>query len=182
MPEPTSSPFTPPIGEHQCVSLVGIAGAGKSTLAPLLAARLDWGSMDTDRLMEAHFGRPLDDIYSALGREGFLACEQDIVAGLGVKRMVISTGGSVIYSPKAVARLQQLGPVIWLRVSLKTFLERVGKAHGRGFARAPEQDLPEIFYERDPLYAASADFVVDTDTAAPADCVDRIVTFLRGEA
>lgn len=166
------------LSESQCVTLVGIAGAGKSTLAPLLAQRLGWQWMDTDRLLEAYYGRPLDGIYSHLGRDGFLACESGLVERLGASRMVISTGGSVIYSPVAMDRLRLLGPVVWLRIGLQTFLSRVGDASGRGFARRPGQQLAEIFAERTPLYRDGCDLAVDTDQGTPEQCVDRLVAAL----
>jgi shikimate kinase len=155
-----------------------MAGAGKTTLAPLLAEGLGWRHMDTDRLIEAHHGRLLQSIYDALGREDFLALEERLVAGIGVSRMVVSTGGSVVYSPKAVARLRLLGPVVWLKIDLDTFLARVGPAADRGFARPEGMSLEDVFAERQPLYAAASDLAVDTGAASPGDCVAQMLSYL----
>ena len=161
--------------EYQCLSLVGIAGAGKSTLAPILAGKLGWSHLDTDRLIEANMGRDLQDIYDTLGRDGFLDCERRVLERLAVSRMIVSTGGSVVYAPSAVARLRLLGPVVWLRVSAETFLKRIGHAGGRGFARPEGASLLDVFEERQPLYAAAADLVIDTDAAAPEACTGEIL-------
>lgn len=168
----------PTIPETICVSLVGIAGAGKSTLAPLLARALGWPHLDTDQLLEAYMGGPLQDIYDAVGREAFLDLEERTVASLAASRLVVSTGGSVAYSPKALARLRLLGPVVWLRVSLPTFLARVGPADGRGFVRRPGAGLEDIYAERQPLYAKASDFTVDTDQSGPEECARAILDWL----
>lgn len=168
----------PTLPDTVCVSLIGIAGAGKSTLAPLLARSLSWPHMDTDRLLEAYMAAPLQEIYDKTGREGFMTLEEQTVASLAASRMVLSTGGSVVYSPKAVARLRLLGPVIWLRIALPTFLGRVGRADDRGFVRRSGLELPDVYAERQPLYAQASDFAVDTDRATPEECVRAMMGWL----
>jgi len=167
------------VPETICVSLVGMAGAGKSTLAPLLAQALGWPHMDTDKILEAYMGGPLQEIYDAAGREEFLSFEERSVASMAACRMVLSTGGSVVYLPKAVARLRLLGPVVWLRISLPVFLARVGQAENRGFVRPPGLSLEEIFAQRQPLYAQASDMAVDTDNREPEQCARDIVSWLR---
>ncbi|MFZ5426836.1 MAG: homoserine kinase [Thermodesulfobacteriota bacterium] len=161
------------ISDEQCVTLVGIAGAGKSTLGVALASRLGWAHIDTDRLIEATWGQPLQAIMDERGLEGFLAVEEAVVSLLGVKRTVISTGGSVVYSSKAVARLKSLGPVIHLRIELDTFLDRVQDAEGRAFVRPGGMSLADVYAEREPLYLEACDFHVCTDKTGPAQCVEE---------
>ncbi|MFP5239559.1 MAG: homoserine kinase [Acidobacteriota bacterium] len=167
-----------PIGritDEQCVSLIGIAGAGKSTLGEALAARLDWAHLDTDRLIESTWGQPLQTILDERGLPGFLAVEEAVVSTLGVKRTVVSTGGSVVYSKAAMARLKSLGPVIHLRIELDTFLERVRDASGRAFVRPAGLSLADVYAEREPLYLAACDFHVCTDTLDVNACVNHCV-------
>ncbi|MDD4733121.1 MAG: shikimate kinase, partial [Desulfovibrio sp.] len=102
--------------KKRCVTLVGIAGAGKSTVGRLLARALNWAHVDTDQLLEAYYGLPLQDLLDGVGLEKFLELEEHQVANLGIQRSVISTGGSVVYGPKAVERIQALGPVVHLHV------------------------------------------------------------------
>ncbi|WP_243360441.1 homoserine kinase [Fundidesulfovibrio terrae] len=160
------------ITDEQCVSLIGIAGAGKSTLGKALAERLGWAHLDTDRLIEATWGQPLQSIMDERGLKGFLAVEEAVVSTLGVKRTVVSTGGSVVYSRACVERLKSLGPVIHLRIELDTFLDRVQGATGRAFVRPDGRSLADVYAEREPLYLEACDFHVSTDAAGLDECVE----------
>jgi len=170
--------FTPierdPVPEP-CITLVGMAGAGKSTLGSLLADRLGWGQLDTDRHLEAYYAMPLQAIMDTFGLDEFLRIEGHLVGELNLTRTVISTGGSVIYAASAVARLKSLGPVVLLDVDESTFLARVGGAEGRALALAPGKSMRDLYAERQPLYRAAADIVVRTDRDTPERCVDQIL-------
>ena len=173
------------ISDEQCVSLIGIAGAGKSTLGKALAARLDWAHLDTDRLIEATMGQPLQSIMDERGLKGFLEVEEAVVSLLGTKRTVVSTGGSVVYSARAMDRLRSLGPVIHLRIDLDTFLDRVRDAKGRAFVRPAGHSLADVYAEREPLYLQACDFSVRTDCGGIEECVEecagRLAELLSGE-
>jgi shikimate kinase len=158
-----------------CITLVGMAGAGKSTLGRALAERLDWGQLDTDRHLEAYYGLPLQQILDRYGLKQFLRIEGHLVGQLALTRTIISTGGSVIYSPTAMARLKEMGPVVLLDINESTFLERVGDGDNRGLAIAPGVSLGDLYNERQPLYRAAADIVVRTDRSTPEACVDTIL-------
>lgn len=158
-----------------CITLIGMAGAGKSTLAPMLAKALGWVHMDTDRHMEAFYGRPLQDIYDTYGHKEFLRIEEKLVSEIYLLRTVISTGGSVVYGPEAVARLKELGPVVFLEIDAETFERRVGDAEGRGLAVAPGKTKLDVFAERQPLYRQAADIIVRTDRCTPDECVKEIL-------
>lgn len=162
-----------------CITLVGMAAAGKSTLGEKLAERLDWGQLDTDRYMESYYGMPLQAIMDTFGLKEFLRIEEQLVSELGLTRTVISTGGSVIYGDKAVAKLKQLGKIVLLDIDEATFLERVGDAENRGLAIAPGSTLSELYNERQPLYRAAADIVVRTDRHTPEECVDQILQQIK---
>ncbi len=164
-----------------CVSLIGMAGAGKSTLGRLLAERLGWAHLDTDHLIEASYGLPLQSVLDALGLETFLRAEESLVSSLSVRRTVISTGGSVVYGPTAVERLKLLGPVVFLEVSLPTFLKRVGDGGNRGLAIAPGKSREDLFAERQPLYRAAADFTLRTDEDSHQGCLERLHAWLLHE-
>ncbi|WP_300159988.1 homoserine kinase [Solidesulfovibrio sp.] len=163
------------ISDEGCVSLIGMAGAGKSTLASLLARRLGWAWLDTDRLIEATAGASLSALLARLGLEGFLRLEEDVVAGLCVKRCVVATGGSVIYGPRAVSRLKACGPLVFLSIDLETFLRRVGDPGQRAFVVPSGLTLPDVFAERQPLYAAAADLTVTSCGVSPEACADQIL-------
>lgn len=164
-----------------CVSLIGMAGAGKSTLGRMLAERLDWASLDTDSLIEATYGMPLQQVLDGLGLDEFLRAEEALVSMLSVRRTVISTGGSVVYGPKAVERLKLLGPVVFLDIGLETFLKRVGGGEGRGLAIAPGKTREDLFAERQPLYRAAADHTIRTDEGTRQDCLERLYALVAPE-
>lgn len=174
------------ITDEQTVTLIGIAGAGKSTLGRALADKLGWAHLDTDRLIEATWGQTLQTIMDERGLKGFLDVEEAVVSTIGVKRAVISTGGSVVYSKKAMERLKSLGPVIHLRIELDTFLTRVQDAEGRAFVRPAGLSLADVYAEREPLYLKACDFHVCTDKAPLDDCVEacaaRLAEMLNGQS
>ncbi len=158
-----------------CISLIGMAGAGKSTLAPLLAAALDWAHLDTDHHIEAYYALPLQGVYDRYGHEEFLKIEERLVSELMLHRTVISTGGSVIYGREAMSTLGKLGPVVHLAVGEEEFLQRVGAGDDRGLAIAPGMTLSDLYRERQPLYRAAADITVRTDDCTPEQCVRAIL-------
>lgn len=174
----TAFPRLEPTG---CLSLIGMAGAGKSTLGRLLAEKLGWAHLDTDRLIEAYYGLPLQELLDGLGRPAFMRAEETLVSMLGVRRAVISTGGSVIYGPAAVERLKLLGPVVFLKIGLPTFLRRVGDAGQRGLAIAPGLTREDLFLERQPLYQAAADFTLNTDANDRQASLKRLLAWLGEE-
>lgn len=164
-----------------CVTLVGMAGAGKSTVGRLVAAGLGFAHLDTDDLLAAAYARTLQETYDLLGRERFLAAEEELAAGLDLARCVVSTGGSVVYGPRAVARLRSLGPVIHLHADLDSVASRVAHNPQRGLCIAPGQTLAELCAEREPLYRAAADFTLDSSGLDPAQCAAAILDWLAGQ-
>ncbi len=162
-----------------CITLVGMAGAGKSTLGGRLAERLDWGQLDTDRYLESFYAMPLQSIMDSFGLDEFLRIEGTLVSELGLTRTVISTGGSVIYSNEAMEQLKKLGPVVLLDIDEATFMKRVGDGANRGLAIAPGKSMADLYNERQPLYRAAADIVVSTDHHTPDECVDQILEQIK---
>lgn len=168
----------PRLWPQGCVSLIGMAGAGKSTLGRLLAEKLGWAHLDTDRLIEAYYGLPLQELLNGLGLQGFLEAENTLVSMLAVRRTIISTGGSVVYGQEAMARLQLLGPVVHLDITLESFLRRVGDGGNRGLAIAPGRTKEDLFLDRQPLYKAAASFTLSTDSSNLTDSLDRLHAWL----
>ncbi len=144
-----------------------MAGAGKSTVGAALSRSLGWPQLDTDSLLEAYFGAPLQEIFHTLGYSAFLQAEEELTAGLNINRCIISTGGSVVYGERAVRRLKSLGPVVFLQASLALITARVDPGSHRGLAIRPGQTLEELYAERQPLYEAAADFSISIDGLGP---------------
>lgn len=144
--------------------LIGMPGAGKSTLGKLLAAHLGWPLVDTDKVIEQAAGESLQSLLDRLGYEAMRHFEEQCVAQCGLpEKAVVATGGSVVYGPAAMARLKSFGICVFLEVSLATVRARVGNWQSRGFSCAPGQTLEDVYAERQPLYRGYADLVIECD-------------------
>ncbi len=162
-----------------CVSLIGMAGAGKSTVGRQLARLLGWRLVDTDHLIEANYGVPLQRISDALGKEAFLDVEAAVIRSIKAHRVVLATGGSVIYREEGMARLKELGPIIRLDVPLPIILERIARNPERGLAIAPGQTVEDLFRERELLYRQYADCTIDAGALGPEACAGAAFDCIR---
>lgn len=153
-----------------CISIIGMAGAGKSTVGQALAQLLDWAFMDSDYLMEALYASRLQGVTDALSKEAFLDLEAAVVGSVRAPRTVLATGGSVIYRESAMRHLASLGPVVHLDVPFAVIEERVARNPDRGLAIAPGQTLRGLFEEREALYRRYAAFRCPVEDKSPQQC------------
>ena len=110
--------------KKQNIILIGLPGAGKSTVGIVLAKRLGCAFLDSDLLIQEKEGKLLHGIIADEGLDGFLRIEEEVNASLEVEGAVIATGGSVVYGQKAMEHLKQIGTVIYLQLPLETIAER----------------------------------------------------------
>lgn len=157
------------------ITLIGMAGAGKTTVGEILAEMLDFAHLDTDRLIEAYFGSKLQDVYDSMGRRRFIQAEGDVVSRLAAHRTIISTGGSVVYSQQAVEHLKELGPVVYLHVDLETIKSRLSDIAGRGLAIDPDQTIEDLYRERLSLYESAADYIAKAEGIPPRTTAEDII-------
>lgn len=136
--------------------LIGMPGVGKSTLGVLAAKELAVPFVDTDLLIQTAHGKRLQEIIREKGLAGFRAIEEAAVCSLAISGTVIATGGSVVYSPKAMEHLRTHGFIVWLDLSLPLLEQRLGDLDARGVVRTPGQTLHALYKERQPLYARYA--------------------------
>lgn len=160
--------------------LVGPMGAGKTTVATVLAERWGVAVRDTDADVEAAEGRSISDIFVDSGEDHFRALERDAVAAaLASHEGVLALGGGAVLDVETRERLAGQ-PVVFLRVGLSEAVKRVGLGTGRplllGNVRAR---IKALLDERTPIYESVAAVVVDTDEASPDDVADRIEEALR---
>ena len=142
------------------IILIGMPSCGKSTLGRILAKELGYGYVDTDDVIIRQNGCPLRDILDAEGVDGFVRREEAAICSVQAQRTVIATGGSAIYSEKAMAHLKTLGRVVYLCLTFDEVERRLGDLHARGVAIAPGSTLQDLFNERVPLYEKYADLTV----------------------
>lgn len=160
--------------ERDNVVLIGMPGAGKSTVGVILAKRTSRAFVDTDVLIQTRTGRSLQDIVDGDGYLALRDIEEQVMLGLDCGRTVIATGGSAVYSERAMAHLKAGGPAVFLDVDLPTLLARVRDEDTRGLARAPGQGFEALYRERTPLYRRYADLVVPTAGLTQEDVCTRI--------
>ncbi|MCF8104638.1 MAG: shikimate kinase [Desulfohalobiaceae bacterium] len=158
-----------------CLCLIGMPGSGKTTLAGALSVRLGWAWIDTDQLMEAWFGVPLQKIRDRLGLSGFLKAEEETVLGLGIKRGIIATGGSVVLSQTAMHFLKKIGNIVYLQADPRVLEHRIGPKPDRGLIIQPGQTIHDLFQVRDPLYQRYADLKIRTDLDSLDRCLQTIL-------
>jgi shikimate kinase len=161
------------------IVLIGMPGAGKSTVGRRLALFLGTRFIDTDRLLQERWGVPVRVILEREGREGFLLREEEAVLAMDPpENAVISTGGSVVYSAAAMERLRSLGAVIYLRTDAASLARRTGDLRRRGVVAEEGTTLADLLAERAPLYERYADFSVDASRDGPDRLVERILRIL----
>lgn len=141
------------------IVLIGMPGCGKSTLGPMLANRLGKNFLDTDELIKSRQKKEPREIVNEHGLEEFLKIQEKLVLELNVRNYVIATGGSIIYSNKAMEHLGKEGIVVYIEVPFKEIEGRLDK--GRRLARNKNQNLCELYAERVPLYRKYADIIIN---------------------
>jgi len=161
------------------IVLIGMPGAGKSTVGVLLAKALSRDFLDTDVYIQAKQGRTLQEIIDQEGLPAFCRIEERHVRSLKCRTSVIATGGSVVYSPAAMARLQASGIIIHLDLDLPALEKRLTDLSSRGVVMGPGQTLPQLFAEREPLYRKYADLTIDCAGFTHEEIVGMIVRRLN---
>jgi shikimate kinase len=159
------------------ISLIGMAGAGKSTVGRELANILNFRLIDSDTLIEEQQGKSLQKILDDEGYIRLREIENSVLKNLHFKEIILSTGGSAVYSDEAMKHIQQNSKVIFLDVSFNKILERVPSFHDRGFAKAPSQSIEDAFEERQELYNKYSHHIV-SNTEDLHSCVSKIVELL----
>lgn len=160
--------------------LIGMAGAGKSTVGPLLARLLSYDFVDVDDLIAADQQQSLQELVDHHGPAWFRLLEERILLGLNLQRHVIATGGSAVYGEAGMKHLQQNGLVVYLDVPLAVLEARVGDVAGRGLAREEGQSFAQLFAERQPLYRKYADIRIECKGMTLAQICNAIIEACPG--
>lgn len=146
------------------IFLVGLMGAGKTTVGRLLAKRLGKNFVDSDHEIEARTGVPIPVIFEIEGEDGFRRREAETIADLANQNdLVMATGGGVVLNPDNRACLSQRGCVIYLCAPPELLYARTRNDRNRPLLQVPNPlgRLRELYVQRDPLYREVADIVID---------------------
>lgn len=161
------------------IILVGMPGAGKSTIGLLLAKELAKDFVDTDLLIQLREHSTLQDI---LDRHGYLhlrEVEELVLLEIHVNNHILATGGSAVYSERGMLHLRSLGKVVFLDVSLAELRSRITNYDHRGIARRPDQSFDDLFTERRALYQRYADITVDCEGCDQDAVVEALLKQLK---
>jgi len=145
------------------IILIGMPGAGKSTVGVLLAKRLGYNFADSDLLLQAQQRRRLQAIIAEQGLATFKRLEEELLCSLQGHRTVFATGGSAVYSETAMQHMQSLGRRVFLDVPLAELSDRIRDMDSRGLVIDPGQDLADLYRQRLPLYRRHADLTIHAD-------------------
>lgn len=164
--------------------LIGMPGAGKSTIGVILAKVMGFQFIDTDLIIQERENRLLKDIIEEEGLDRFIEIEDNINQSINATKSVIAPGGSVVYGEKAMEHFREIGIVIYIKLSYKTVKKRLGNIKERGVVLKEGQDLKDIYEERSLLYEKYAHITVDAenmDIESAMECIKiEVGKFTKG--
>ncbi len=146
--------------------LVGLMGAGKTTVGRQLAQILKWPFLDTDQVLEERCGADIPWIFDIEGEAGFRRRETEVLADLsGRAQLVIATGGGIVLAEQNRAMLRQCGMVVYLAADVEQLFARVAHDTHRPLLQVadPRAVLRKLLLEREPLYREVASLVISAD-------------------
>jgi shikimate kinase len=193
--------MTPPAGAHpvpdsgstserpRSILLVGMMGAGKTTVGRLLASRLGWRYVDSDEEVEAATGHTVRELFEEGGEKAFRPLESKALAAAvsGDEPVVVGVAGGAVLDPGNRGLLRRSGTVVWLRATPETLARRIVRPHASEHSSGhradhrpllehdPEGVLRRLSTERRALYEDVADVEVDVDDVDPSGVADRVL-------
>ena len=162
------------------IILIGMPGAGKSTLGIVLAKIMNYDFMDADLVIQNQCDKTLQKLIDACGPEGFIEVENQILGDIQASKSIIATGGSAVYSDEAMRHLAEIGTVVYLQISYDELVSRLHDLQERGVVLKGGigMSLRELYDERKPLYEQYAEITIDVNdlsiTAAARKVADAL--------
>lgn len=148
------------------ITLIGMAGVGKSSIGKLLAKKLNYSFVDVDHIIEKNMKSKLQQILDGMGEERFVKIEQKTIlelektVGGKLNNFVISPGGSAVYSEEAMKFLKDNSVVVFLSAEFEIIEKNITNNDSRGIVGLRRKTLNELFKERLPLYKKYADITI----------------------
>jgi shikimate kinase len=162
--------------------LVGLPGAGKSTVGRQVARRLGLPFNDSDHVIEQRLGCSIRDYFEREGEAAFRDIEESVVRELShAPAGVLATGGGVVLRPANREQLRQAGHVVYLRTSAEELYRRLRHDRHRPLLQVddPLARLRSLYQERDPLYRETAHFIIETGRPSVSTLVNMILMQLE---
>lgn len=160
------------------IALIGMPAVGKSTVGKFLASKIGFTFLDTDDLIQSKEQKTLSQIISKKGLSNFLKIEEHHIVSLSCAHHVIATGGSVVYSKKAMEHLSKTCTIIYLFIELPGLLTRLSDITSRGVAIDPGKSIEDLYKERTPLYDAFCDIKIDCCSMTIEQVVENAMKYL----
>ncbi|MGM9522033.1 MAG: shikimate kinase [Oscillospiraceae bacterium] len=160
------------------IILIGMSGAGKSTIGVLLAKALGMTFVDTDLIIQYREGQLLQQILDGRGVDEFLRIEESVLSELEATNTVVATGGSAVYSERAMRHLKSIGDIVYLSVDFSEICRRIKNITTRGIVLINGNSLEDAYNERLPLYKKYADITVECGGGNIEDSVTEIIQLI----
>lgn len=149
-------------------------GSGKSTVGIILAKYLSLDFIDTDVLIQINQQRSLQEIINESDHLNLREIEEQEILKINIRDHVIATGGSAVYSKKAMSHLQGISTVVFLEVQFEEILKRIHNYETRGIAKAESQTFQDLFNERQFLYKEYAELTIDANKHSQEEIAEKI--------
>ena len=159
--------------------LTGMPACGKSTLGVVLAKTLGMKFVDTDLLIQEVENCKLQEIIDERGMQEFLRIEEKVLSEIEAENSIISTGGSAVYSDKAIKHLGSIGDVVYIKLSLDEIERRLNNIKTRGIAMKPGETLADLYNMRVPLYEKYADITIETEGMGIEESIEVLIEKLK---
>lgn len=159
--------------------LTGMPACGKSTLGVVLAKTLGMKFVDTDLLIQEVENCKLQEIIDERGMQEFLRIEEKVLSEIEAENSIISTGGSAVYSDKAMKHLGSIGDVVYIKLSLDEIERRLNNIKTRGIAMKPGETLADLYNMRVPLYEKYADITIETEGMGIEESIEVLIDKLK---
>lgn len=156
------------------IVLIGMPGAGKSTVGVILAKVLGMSFIDSDLLIQEQEGMLLKDIIKKKGQQGYLEIENQVNRDISVQNTVIATGGSVVYCAEAMENFREKAKVVYIKLGYNTISKRLGNIRQRGVVLRDGQTLLDLYNERCPLYEKYAHITVEAEGLGIEELMEKI--------
>lgn len=159
------------------ISLIGMAGCGKSTLGKALSKELNVDFLDTDNLIEEKHQLTLEQIKTKYGYQFLRSEEENVIMNITSTIKIISTGGSAIYSDKSMLHLSKFSKIIYLDTPFDIIKNRIENGEDRGLAVAPGTSIEDAYRERIVLYEQWGELKLDGSLSID-ELVSRIISII----
>lgn len=161
------------------IILIGMPGAGKSTVGVLLAKSMGYDFVDADLVIQKQQGTKLQNIIDERGLDGFKQAEEQALLSINDKKAIIATGGSAVFSTAGMAHLKENGICVYLRVDEQELIRRLKNIKTRGIACRPGETVAEIIAEREVYYNRYADITIDCLNTTAEQVVGMIMDRIK---